>query len=211
MIKRNIREVAKTVFSLVLGILPVIFWLCLIYSFDERLGASITILAMIIHEAGHLLCIFITTNKFQIPRGTYNGLRISGRNCASYPEHILHYASGAGANLLAASAALLLAETQNEYVKLFITINIATAVSNLFPIDGYDGYRIVEMLIEYFGLGFMAYMTLEIISFVFTALFCIFSLFLVYTFGNGYWFMAIFLFATINKLQKWQNHQNARF
>jgi hypothetical protein len=34
---------------------------------------------------------------------------------------------------------------------------------------------------------------------------CILSLFLVYTFGNGYWAMGIFLFAVIRKLEKWQD------
>ena len=63
---------------------------------------------------------------------------------------------------------------------------------------------------EYFDLGFLAHVILEIISFVITVLLCIFSLFLVYTFGNGYWFMAIFLIATVNKLQKWQNYRNSR-
>jgi Zn-dependent protease len=98
----------------------------------------------------------------------------------------------------------------NEYSETFVAINLATAVSNLLPIEGYDGYRLIEAAISYLDLGFRAYAVLEAVSFFLTATLCIISLFLVYTFGNGYWFMAIFLFATVSKLQKWQNYQNSR-
>lgn len=209
MIRKKVCEVARYVFRLILGILPVVFWCCLIYSFDERLGAEITILAMVIHELGHLICIFFISGRWETPKSTYNGLRISGQQCASYPKQMLQYASGAIFNLIAAAIMLLCAGV-NEYSEMFIAINVATAISNLLPIDGYDGYRLIHAAICYFDFGFKAYIALEVISFLFTATLCLFSLFLVYTFGNGYWFMAIFLFATMNKLQKWQNYQNSR-
>lgn len=211
MSKKKICDITSSLFSLVLGILPVVFWSCLIYSFDEVMGASITILAMIIHEFGHLACIFIVTGRWRVPKGKFNGLCISNTGCKSYQSQMMNYAAGIITNILAAVIALLFWKSKCEYRNLFITINMATAISNLLPIDGYDGYWLVRSLIDLLGLGFYAHATLEIISFIFTAIMCIFSLFLVYTFGNGYWFMAIFLFATVNKLQKWQNRQNSRF
>lgn len=209
--KRKICDITSSLFSLVLAILPVVFWSCLIYSFDEVMGASITILAMLIHEFGHLACIFVATGRWRIPKGKFNGLCISDTGCKSYRHQMINYAAGIIMNLLWAIFATLFWKNKCEYRELFITINIATAISNLLPIDGYDGYRLLQSAIDFFGLGFGAYVALEITSFIFTAAMCIFSLFLVYTFGNGYWFMAIFLFATVNKLQKWQNHQNSRF
>lgn len=208
--KSKICNVTESAFKMMLGILPVIFWLCLIYSFDEVMGASITILAMLIHEFGHLACIFVITGEWKIPKGKFNGLRIYGEGYTSYKKQILEYASGAGMNLIAALVMSLFKNIKIDYAELFITINIATAVSNLLPIDGYDGYKLISAIISYFSLGFLAYATLEIFSFIFTVGLCVISLFLVYTFGNGYWFMAIFLFATINKLQKWQNYKNRR-
>ncbi len=209
MIRKQLCEVTRSAFRLILGILPVVFWCCLIYSFDERLGAGITILAMVIHELGHLICIFLMNGRLEAPKSAFNGLRIMGQQYFSYPEQMLQYASGPLFNFIAA-AIMPLCAGLNEYSETFIAINLATAVSNLLPIDGYDGYRLAHTAICYLGLGFKAHIILEVVSFFFTATLCIFSLFLVYTFGNGYWFMAIFLFATVSKLQKWHNYQNSR-
>ncbi len=209
MSRKKICEATRSAFNLILGILPVVFWCCLIYSFDETVGAGITILAMIIHELGHLICIFFITGRWEMPKSTFNGLRISGQECFSYLQQMLQYASGPIFNLLAALLMLLYAGL-DEYSELFIVINVATAISNLLPIDGYDGYRLLYAAISYLDLGFRAYAILEMLSFFFTASLCLFSMFLVYNFGNGYWFMAIFLFATVNKLQKWQKYENPR-
>jgi Zn-dependent protease len=209
MILKKLCEVTRSLFRLILGILPVVFWCCLIYSFDERLGAGITIIAMVIHELGHIACIFLINGKLEAPKSAFNGLRIAGQQHFSYPEQMLQYASGPIFNFIA-SAVMLLCAGLNEYSETFVAINLATAVSNLLPIEGYDGYRLIEAAISYLDLGFKAYAVLEAVSFFLTATLCIISLFLVYTFGNGYWFMAIFLFATVSKLQKWQNYQNSR-
>lgn len=207
---KKICDITRSIFDLILGILPIVFWSCLMFSFDETIGATVTILAMIIHEFGHLSCIFILTGRWRAPVGKFNGLRISGQDCNSYIEQILNYASGALFNILSAALALIFCKNKTEYLEIFITINLATAISNLLPIDGYDGYRLIFALINYMDLGFVAFAILEILSFVVTASMCLLSLFLVYSFGNGYWFLFIFLFATIKKLQKWQNHQNSR-
>lgn len=209
--KMKLSELVESVFNLLLGILPVIFWLCLIYSFDENIAASITIIAMVIHELGHVFCIFWFTKRWEIPKGAFNGLRLTEQKMESYPKQILQYASGALCNLLAAVCMLPFKKSLGDYGELFIILNIATAVSNLFPIDGYDGYRILELVIQYLSLDYRAFWALEILSFVFIFAMCIISLFLVYTFGNGYWAMGIFLFALIKKLQKWQNYKNQEY
>ena len=205
--KMKLSDLLESVFNLLLGILPVVFWLCLLYSFDENVAASITIIAMIIHELGHVFCIFWFTKRWQIPKGAFNGLRLTEENLESYPKQILQYASGAMCNLLAAVCMIPWRSLLGDYANLFIILNVATAVSNLFPIDGYDGYRIMELLIQYLSFDYRAFRALEIFSFLFIFAMCILSLFLVYTFGNGYWAMGIFLFATIKKLQKWQNYR----
>jgi hypothetical protein len=207
--KKKLCDVIRFAFRLILGILPVVFWLCLICSFDERLGARITIFAMVIHELGHLVCIYLMTGKLEPLKGAINGLRIPEERSLSYKQQMMQYASGAIFNLIAA-AIIPICFGINEYSETFAAINIATAISNLLPIDGYDGYRLIYSIIGFFNLGYKSYTLLEIVSFLCTAFLCIFSMFLVYTFGNGYWFMAIFLFATISKLQKWQKYENSR-
>ena len=207
--KKKLCDVTRFAFRLILGILPVVFWLCLIYSFDEKLGAGITILAMVIHELGHLVCIYFITGKWQALKSTFNGFRIPEERYLSYKQQMLQYASGAISNIIAALLAPICIGL-NDYSETFVIINFATAISNLLPRDGYDGYRLIYSFIGYLNLGHRGYTILEIISFLCTATLCIFSMFLVYTFGNGYWFMAIFLLAMISKLEKWQKYENSR-
>lgn len=206
--KIKLFNLLKSVLELLLGILPVVFWLCIIYSFDETIAASITIIAMVIHELGHVICIFFFTKRWQIPKGAFNGLRLTEAKVLSYPKQIMQYSAGVLFNLLAAICMIPWKKTFGDYATLFIILNVATAVSNLFPIEGYDGYRIVELLIEYLALDYIAFRAFEILSFVFIFAMCIFSIFFVYTFGNGYWAMGIFLFASIKKLHKWQVSQS---
>ena len=194
--------------NLILGILPVLFWLCLIYSFDELVGASVTVLAMVIHETGHLALIFLITGKISMPKGNFSGLRISENQMASYTHRILLYFSGAAANIISAAIMISFGGLSRDYEKMFILINVATAISNLLPLEGYDGYKIIMTTIEYFNLGYKSYAILEILSFTFIFFMTIVSLFLVYTFGNGYWILGIFLGATLNKLQKWHKYKN---
>lgn len=199
----KITQRVNSAFALVLNVLPVIFWLCLIYSFDEFMGANITVLAMIIHECGHLLCVYIFTGRFSLPKGDISGLRINKEETNSYGYDIALYSSGILFNFIAVILMLPFLEKFGDFAALFITINLATAISNALPIEGYDGYRIITLVFSYFCMGKAAYIILEFASFILVFSMSILSLFLVYTYGNGYWIMAIFLGATISKLKKW--------
>lgn len=201
--QRSIRQGVASVFASMLNILPVIFWLCLIYSFDEIMGANLTVIALIIHEIGHLICIYIFTGKLYLPRGDITGLRLDKRKTNSYKYDLALYSSGITSNIIAAIIMLPFAKRYGDFATLFITINIATAISNLLPIEGYDGYRVITLIFSYYDVGKNWYIILEIIAFFFVFLMAVSSLFFVYTFGNGYWIMAIFMVETISKLKIW--------
>ena len=203
-----IKQRVTSIFASALNILPVIFWLCLIYSFDEFMGANITVLALIIHEVGHVLCLYAFTGKLNMPRGDLTGLRIDKKKIHSYKFDIALYSSGIVSNLLAALLMMPFRERGGDFALLFITINLATAVSNILPIEGYDGHRIITLAFSYFDAKKTAYVILEILTFSFAFLMSIISLFLVYTVGNGYWIMAIFLGTTVSKLKKWLEKAN---
>lgn len=198
-IKRRIRWVSVKL----LNILPVIFWLCLIYSFDSVLGANATVLAMIIHESGHVLCYYAVSGKVRIPRGDISGLRIRKSEMRNYKEDILIYGAGIASNLLSVFLVILLKMPKSDFKTIFITVNLATAVSNLLPIDGYDGQRMIDALLCYHNVGKWAYVAVEVVSFVIVFFMTFVSLFTVYTFGNGYWIMGVFIVALIGQLQRW--------
>lgn len=201
--RKLIKQKMASVFSVILNILPVIFWLCLIYSFDEFMGANLSVIALLIHEIGHLICIYMFTGKLYLPRGDITGLRLSKEKTNSYKYDIALYSSGIASNIIAAIFMVPFKKWLGDFAELFIAINIATAASNLLPIEGYDGYRIATLLLSYCEIGKAGYIALEILSFCLIFFMSITSLFFVYTFGNGYWIMMIFLIATISKLKIW--------
>lgn len=197
--KRRIRWVSVKL----LNILPVIFWLCLIYSFDSMMGANATVLAMIIHESGHVLCYYAVSGKVRMPRGDISGLRISKSEMRNYKEDMLIYGAGIISNLLAIFIAVLLKMPKSDFRTIFITVNFATAVSNLLPIEGYDGQRMIDALLCYHEVGRWAYIAVEAVSFAIVFFMSFVSLFTVYTFGNGYWIMGVFIAALLGQLQRW--------
>lgn len=204
------KKIIKRISVKAVNILPVIFWLCLIYSFDGIMGANATVLAMIIHESGHILCYFAISGELHLPRGDISGLRIEKNELRNYRQDILIYSAGIAFNLLATIAVLIMRLPQSDFKTVFITVNIATAISNMLPIEGYDGHRIIDALLSYFNAGKWAYGILEGISFVIVFLMCLIALFTVYTFGNGYWILGVFLFAVIGKLKKWLKYSNEK-
>ena len=81
---------------------------------------------------------------------------------------------------------------RSEYLSLVALINLATAISNLIPVEGYDGYGMIESLLYLFGRGTGA---LRTVSFIITSVFVFISLYMIGRFGVGYWvFFSFFVF-----------------
>ena len=76
------------VLNKVSAILPAFFWLFLIFGFDEPSMAISTILAAIIHEAGHIA--YLISKKRIRPniRGVLSGFRIKASTSLSYDEEV---------------------------------------------------------------------------------------------------------------------------
>ena len=139
----NIRRFLK--FSAVIGgILPIVFWLTLIFSFDTPKIAFATMLAVIIHEFGHFLAILLLKKEILGLRGALSGLRIKSE-LSSYTADFVIYSGGPLANL--AAAIIYAACFSGEHAVIFVTVNLATCFSNLLPAEGYDGYGMIKCII----------------------------------------------------------------
>ena len=184
--------------------LPLLFWILLIYGFADSESASVTILAAVIHELGHELYAFLNRGKTFRLRGTLSGFRIKKSSHASYLFDAGLYAAGPVANLI--SAALVMAfPLHPTYKSLFITIGLATAASNLFPIEGYDGYGVISSLIKHFGKEERLLPVLQNTSFVFLILITWFSLYIVGKIGDSFWMAGLFLISLIGEVSKRMN------
>ncbi len=159
-----------------------------------------TIFAALIHELGHILYLRRTTGEGNI-RGVLSGFRIKPRGELSYRQEFFLYLSGPLVNL---SMALLLwlpslfgAQAHTEG----IIANLITALSNLMPIEGYDGYGALRAVIRSFDKDTMIFEgALRSFSCLLIFVFCILSLYLIDRFGGGYWIFAIFFASMVKKM-----------
>ena len=181
------------------GILPVIFWFSLIFSFDTPKIAFTTLIAVLTHEAGHLLAIFLLNKKIDSFRGTVSGFKIRS-GALSYKAEFLIYLGGPLANAVLALISLLF--TKHEYAQVICALNIATCISNLIPAEGYDGYGLLRCFLMKNGWNRFYHNVLECTSMLTLMTLCIISLYLMDRCGEGFWLYFIFFFSVIKKLQK---------
>lgn len=181
-------------------ILPYAFWGLLIFSFDKPHFAVLTLIGSAIHECGHFFAAYAVKSPTCF-EGKLYGMRIKiSDGTMSYTGELFILCGGPLANL--ALFLISLPFLNNPYVAEFAFINALSALSNLLPIESYDGYRIIEILCALKGSGFVAVRILRCVSFVFVFVIILFSLFLMAKLDTGYWIYFIFLFSLLRTLKR---------
>ena len=183
-------------------VLPVFFWVFLIFGFDEPLMAVMTIISAIIHECGHIGYIIIKKGLKPSIRGVISGFRIKTGAGLSYDDEIGIYLSGPSANLIAFVLLSLLALPFGKPAALCAIINLATAISNLLPIEGYDGYGALVAAMNRGDVREEAMRRLYLVSCTLIVLLCIISLYFIDRQGEGYWIFIIFFISMIKCISK---------
>ncbi len=183
------------------GVLPIVFWASLIFGFDSPYIATLTIISALIHEAGHLTALKLIGIKTADVYGHFSGFRIKYHGMLSYSKEIIILLSGPLANLIIYLVTIPMTNAMNGYLQIFGFINLVTAISNMLPIEGFDGYGILYnfMLLKDQGNHIRL---IELFSLFLTIALTFFSLYLINKFGNGYWIFGIFFFMTMSKLVK---------
>ena len=179
--------------ALINSFLAILFWVLIIYGFDDILSAGLTVIAAVIHESGHLLFYFISGKSYSRLRGTANGLKISKNENLSYIQELILCVCGPGANVIACAAGMLLYFfTGSDFFGLFGGLNLITAISNLVPIEGYDGFRAAVCLMRHFDAPRGLFRLLECVSFALISLISFAALFFMYKTDGGYWMYGVF-------------------
>ena len=174
------------ILNFLIGILPPLFWGLIIFGFEEPYIAILSIISAMIHECGHI----IFMERSDCMRGVLSGFRIKARGVVTYRQKILGYLGGPLANIILSLS--LLPFSQNEYLRMLAVLNLATATSNLLPIEGYDGYGIIKTILEKMECQKIAFSILSYVSGGLILCFTLFSLYLMDRVGGGYWIFAIF-------------------
>lgn len=174
--------------------LLVIFWVLLIFGFDSPDTAVLTIISALIHELGHVVCLLVINSKEKLmPTPHITGFRIKIPSM-SYKEELLCALSGPMANLAVGIILFLpFPSAWSSYFKIFVTLNIMTMISNLMPIEGYDGYKILNAIFGiFFNCNALAQNLLFLISLLTSSIMCFLSLYIILKSGAGYWIFAVF-------------------
>ena len=180
--------------------LSVLFWVLLIFGFDEPRYAAVTLIAAVIHEAGHLLYHIYMGGGARTLRGRVGGLLLGKKVCRSYGEELTLYLCGPLANFIAALFSFLF--LRDELGTLLCAVNIATGVSNLLPVRNYDGYGILRSAMNLLGMEEWAMRILPSVSLFFVCVISLLSLYLMDRFDGGYWIYAVFFTSLVAQTGK---------
>ena len=174
-----------------LSVLPYLFFVLMIFSFDEIWMAVLTVISAVIHEAGHVVALLAVGGEFSL-YGTVSGPRLRSGKMLSYKEELAVALSGPMLNIIVFIFLLLI--KSEGYIFIFALLNLITALSNLLCIQGYDGYRIMTCILILAGKERYCEIALFRISFLFSAILSFFSLYFISRFNSGYWSFFVFIF-----------------
>ena len=183
-------------------ILSTLFWIFMLFSFEEKALAITSIICSLIHELGHFVCIILVSKNRLGFRGTINGFRIKNNGLHSYQEELMIYLSGPFANVFSFTICLILSFIANKNFVVIGIIHLLTALSNLIPIKGYDGYGAISAIIKNHGNSDKALHILSCISSALIFTFCVCSLYLIDRQGGGYWIFAVFFVSMIKEFKE---------
>lgn len=186
------------------SVLPIIFWVSIIFGFDTPCVSILTITSAILHELGHYLAIFFLSSNGKL-RGHSSGFRIKQGHSLSYGKQITVLLAGPLLNISVFIVTLPFANLFDGYIRLFGYINLATGASNLLPLEGYDGYGALDELFRYFSRDDLT-RSLELFSFILSVCLMFISLYLIDRFSEGYWIFGLFFVTVLSKLAKFDKY-----
>jgi Zn-dependent protease len=154
----------------------------------------------LLHELGHLAALLLIGASGNM-RAHVSGFRLNCQRLLSYKEEIFVSLSGPLINLLLAAVILFL-PFNNGYLTDVFVISLLTAISNLLPIEGHDGERILRIsLLSSRKTEGAAIGVCSSLSFILSAFFAIFSLYLILRGDLGYWIYIVFSVFLVKKIK----------
>ena len=184
--------------SFLCGVLRAAFWLCLLFALDRPYLAVFTLLAMLWHELFHLLSFMRIARRARLCTHLC-GLRLFPSEILSYRDERRAAAAGPIGGVFGALLCLIFLPLSPSYISDFALCHLFTTLSNLLPLEGYDGYRILRATLALHGVT-DADALMRRISFIFSSVLALLSLFLFGILGEGLWASGVFLFSLIGSL-----------
>ena len=207
---------AIKVIDKLLSLLSITFLLLLILGFGSAEIAIITVLSAVLHELGHIFASLLFTTKCKIRFQLFSP-RLLPQRLLSYKKTLVVALSGPLVNLLIFAIFISISEASGDIFYNIGVINALTAISNLMPVKGYDGYRIIHSIVSNTRFQRLGRIILDLISDALSVIICFFSLFLMLNLNTGYWSYIIF-FSNMSKsvigskkIKMWENKRKREF
>ncbi|MBQ9080878.1 MAG: hypothetical protein IJY27_07400 [Clostridia bacterium] len=124
------------------------------------------------------------------------------RGNLSYREEMALAAAGPLFNLIFAALFFILSKFLGEYFLTLALFNLMTMFSNLAPIEGQDGYKIILALMSERSVAAERFLSRA--SFFTAALLSFIALYLIERLDSGYWIFALFSIYGYSFVQKSQ-------
>ncbi len=198
----KILKIITFLFRVIIFILPLIFWGLMIFALDTPYAASSTIIAVAVHECGHKAAIFMSGIGHSAIRPVLSGFRIKIAAHSSYNTDILCAAAGPLSNLLLVCFSLPLCLLSLDAYITFAVVNFVTALSNLLPVKGFDGYAILIALAGKSSKENFFISIIETFSFLTVCTFTFMALYFIEKIDEGYWFFFLFFFYLLTEITK---------
>lgn len=175
-----------------------LFLILILYGFDSKAFAHLSLIAAGIHELAHIAAAVLVEAKIKAPRTSCDGLRLHLELIkSSRLSELFIILSGPAANLFCALFML----SESAYLLEFGTVSLITALANLLPCHGNDGYRILNILLCG-SEGDGNTVTLDYFSLIISAAVLFFSLYMSYRTGSALWLSSVYLVYTLLELEK---------
>ncbi len=198
--KKGIRFFSPS--RLLFSVLAISFWGMLVYAFDTPFAANATLISALVHELGHTVAFTLLNEASSAPVPRLFGFKIYGNPSISYKNEIICAAAGPLANVALCIIALPILTVNTEAYRVFAVISIATGVSNLLPVKGYDGYRIICSAACLLGGNRIIINIIDAFSFLSMCVLTLVSLLFIAEFNEGYWIFTVFFCSLLSEIKK---------
>lgn len=181
----------------VLPWIPVLSSVFFLFRFVPAYRASLLLVALAVHEGGHLLAFYLLGEGVPGFSPVAGGFRFFAPAALSYRSECLVSLAGPLANLIPGACLFLFAPVSPYFTEAG-RIFLSTGLSNLIPISDHDGGRVLFCLLSSRLSPARAEAIASFASLFSLALSLTVALALLYTLGGGFYFSVFLLFSLLS-------------
>ena len=145
--------------------LVILFWFTTILAFSGWEVFVPLVMATVIHECGHACMMACFDGRARMPRVGIFRFLFPGKSGRGYVQEGMIYLGGALFNLVFCALAVPFIFIYRACASAFMAANMMTAITNLLPMRGSDGYGAVRVVLDYTGASRAWYTGLRWVSF----------------------------------------------